>query len=236
MLGIDHQYGRLEDRQPGADPGVSGRQRRGAVRRAATGGGLRLGPTHPGAARICRPRQAQQGAGASLPGAPDRSEPRPDHAPDRAAGAYRTSERSHVPAAAVSHAIHGLRRQPSGVRRPGARKSERSCHAAHPRTGIQRVQTGGLRAAVGDLSGAPLPTAQHAGLSQAQRQLPADAAGACANRRAAQTATAGRTGFSAHRHGASGGSTRAQRSVSHQCGRRSDAVGGGGGHAADCCG
>src|ERR1035438_10514714 len=34
MLGIDHQHGRFRNHEPGADPGLSGRQRPGAVCRA----------------------------------------------------------------------------------------------------------------------------------------------------------------------------------------------------------
>ena len=49
MLGIDHQHGRFRSDEPGADSGVSGRQRRGAVCRARARGSVRLG----GAERWC---------------------------------------------------------------------------------------------------------------------------------------------------------------------------------------
>ena len=59
MRGSDHQHGRIGSDEPGADPGVSGRQRWSAVRRAATRRGLdgadtgaasvrRFGPTGKG--------------------------------------------------------------------------------------------------------------------------------------------------------------------------------------------
>src|SRR5262245_21986579 len=38
MLGIDHRHGRFGSHQPGADPGLSGRPRRGAVCRAEARG------------------------------------------------------------------------------------------------------------------------------------------------------------------------------------------------------
>src|SRR5581483_6648284 len=80
-------------------------------------------------------------------------------------------------------------------------------------------------ASVVDLGGASLPTAQQRSLSQTQHHLSTHATDADSDRRAAQTATARRAGIPAHRHRASGRSTRTQRSISHQCRRRSHAVG-----------
>ena len=52
MLGIDHQHGRFGSDEPGADPGVSGGQRRSSVRRTATRRGVRLDGTDAGAASV----------------------------------------------------------------------------------------------------------------------------------------------------------------------------------------
>src|ERR1700683_5622058 len=43
MLGIDYQHGRHRGHEPGADSGVPGGQRRGAVCRPAARGGVRVG-------------------------------------------------------------------------------------------------------------------------------------------------------------------------------------------------
>ena len=66
-----------------------------------------------------------------------------------------------------------------------------------------------------------------------QHQLPADAPHADPDRRAAQTAAAGPARLSAHRHRASGRQRWRQGHLSHQCRRRSDAMGDCGGHPAD---
>ena len=71
MLGIDHQHGRHRDHQPGADSGLPGRQRRGAVRRPAARGGVQLGREDPGTNRVCKLEQAREGAGATVPVADD---------------------------------------------------------------------------------------------------------------------------------------------------------------------
>src|SRR5689334_22957337 len=52
MLGVDHQHGRFECRQPGADSGVSGRKCAGPVSRARTRRNVRLDGEDPGAARV----------------------------------------------------------------------------------------------------------------------------------------------------------------------------------------
>src|ERR1700683_4489676 len=54
MLGIDHQHGRFRSDEPGANPGVPGRQRWSAVRRAATRRGLCLDGADTGAASVRR--------------------------------------------------------------------------------------------------------------------------------------------------------------------------------------
>ena len=52
MLGIDHQHGRFRSDEPGTDPGVSGRQRGGAVCGAAPRGGVHMDGTNVGAASV----------------------------------------------------------------------------------------------------------------------------------------------------------------------------------------
>jgi hypothetical protein len=89
----------------------------------------------------------------------------------------------------------------------------------------QRVRTSSLCAAVIDLGGAPIPAAQQLGIPETQHPLPTHAPDADSDRRAAQTAAARGTGVSAHRHRAPRRSTGTQRALSHQCRRRSDAVG-----------
>ena len=51
MLGIDHQHADIGTIEPGADPGVFGRQRGGRIRGAEAGGGVRLGEPDAAAAR-----------------------------------------------------------------------------------------------------------------------------------------------------------------------------------------
>ena len=74
-----------EASEPGADPGVSGGQRRGAVCRAAARGSVRLGGADAGAAPVRQPGQAGQGTGAAVPGADDGLEPGAGDAADRGA-------------------------------------------------------------------------------------------------------------------------------------------------------
>ena len=74
--------------------------------------------------------------------------------------AHRAGESGRLPADQVRHALHRCRRAPAGLRRQGARELKRTGHATHPGTGIQRLRASSLRAAGGDLGGAPLPAAQ----------------------------------------------------------------------------
>src|ERR1022692_2451475 len=66
MLGIDHQHGRFRRHEPGADPGISGRQRPSAVYRATARRGVQLGGEDVGAAPVRQLRPAEQGAGTAL--------------------------------------------------------------------------------------------------------------------------------------------------------------------------
>src|ERR1700686_5046250 len=61
MLGIDHQHGRFGSDEPGADRGISGRQRRGTVCGGGTGRRIRLDGTHTGAASVSRTEQTGKG-------------------------------------------------------------------------------------------------------------------------------------------------------------------------------
>ncbi len=62
MLGIDHQHGRRKETEPGADPGVFGSQRGGAIPSPGPGGVIRLGESDPAPAGLRAP-QARSGKG-----------------------------------------------------------------------------------------------------------------------------------------------------------------------------
>src|ERR1039458_5982305 len=66
MLGIDHRHRRLRSWEPGADPGVPGRQWRGAVCRATARGSVRLDGADAGASPVRQPEPAGEGFGAEL--------------------------------------------------------------------------------------------------------------------------------------------------------------------------
>src|SRR5579883_2637882 len=216
MLGVDHQDGRFRSDESGADSGISGRSRRGAVRRTEPGGGIRLDGTNAGAFRIWGTQQAGKGPGAAVHRTADRSEPRAVDTPDCQLHRHRARQASPVSAQDVSHPLHQLRRGSAGLRGPKPWKPERSGDEANPGTGVPRVWSGSLRAPGADLGGANLPLSQLGIVSQTQYQLPADAAHADPDRRAAQTAAGRPSRISAHR-----------------CGPRGDAVGDRGCHAAD---
>jgi len=217
MLGIDHQHGRHRGYEPGADSGVPGWQRRGAVCRPAARRGVRLGREDAGTAPVHELGQARQGIGPAIPFADDGTEPSAGHALDWAQTPHGAGESGCLPADQVRHALHGCRRQSARLRRQGPRKLKRTGagrypgaapDAPNPRLGVQRLRASSVYAGGVDLGGAPLPAAEQLGLPEAQHQLSTHAADADSNRRAAQTATARRTGFLAHRHRASGLSTR----------------------------
>ena len=87
MLGIDHQHGRFGSDKPGADPGVSGRQRRGAIYGAAPRRGLRVDGANAGTASVREPEQTGKGTGTPVCGPHDRPEPGTGDTADR--GLYR---------------------------------------------------------------------------------------------------------------------------------------------------
>jgi len=225
MMGIDHQHGRHRGHQPGADPGVSGRKRRSAVCRPAARGGVRLGRENARTAPVRELEQTGQGTGAAIHLSDDGIEPSAGHALDCAPTPHRTGKGSRLPADQVRQAVHGCRHRSACLRRQGARELKRTGDATDFRAGIQRLRAIGVCAAVVDLGGAPLSTAQHRGVPEAQHQLSTHAADVGSDRRTAQTATTWRARLSAHRYRPSGRSTGAQRLVSDQCRRRSDAVG-----------
>ena len=63
MLDVDHQHGRQQSNEPGADTGVLGWQWRDAIYGAGASGGGWLGGTDAGAARVGQPEPARQGIG-----------------------------------------------------------------------------------------------------------------------------------------------------------------------------
>jgi len=164
MLGIDHQHGRLRSREPGADPGVPGRQWRGAICRATARGSVRLDGADAGAAPVRQPGPAGQRFGAELHRPDDGSEPGSGDAVDHGIWQDRTGEGCEVSTYQVRHALHHGRCGPIGLRRQGARKPERTSDPAYSGARIQRLPPGCLPAVVGDLSGAPVPVAQLGGL------------------------------------------------------------------------
>src|SRR5215472_11671301 len=76
MLGIDHpRASSKSETEPGADPGVSGIQRRDPIQGQASGGGVRLGDANAARAGLWPARQSRQGAATTVPEQDDRTEP-----------------------------------------------------------------------------------------------------------------------------------------------------------------
>src|ERR1700693_4135751 len=92
MLGIDHQHGRRREPEPGADPGVSGRQRRDALSGPGQARVVRLGESDFAPAGLRALEAPGQRVGAALPGQDDRIEPGPNHAADSHLSARPASE------------------------------------------------------------------------------------------------------------------------------------------------
>src|SRR5580704_18866379 len=80
MLEIDHQHGRRREPEPGADPGLSGRQRRGALSGPGQARVVRLGGSHLAPAGLRALEAPGQRAGAALRSQDDRVEPGPNRA------------------------------------------------------------------------------------------------------------------------------------------------------------
>ncbi len=163
MLGIDHQHGRFRSREPGADPGVSGGQRRGAVCRAAARGGVRLGGADAGAASVRQPGPVGKGFSAEVYRPDDGPEPGAGDATDQGVCQDRAGESGGLSTQQVRHALHHSRCGSVGLRRQGAWEPERAGDAAHPGARVQRIQPGCLPAAGGNFGGAPVPLAQLGG-------------------------------------------------------------------------
>ena len=157
MLGIDHQHGRYEGHQPGADPSVLGGQWRSAVCGAAARRDVRLGVEDAGSAPVRELGQTRQGASAAIRRSDDGFEPSSSRALDCTPTPHRAGESSNLPARQIRQAIHGVRRGPAGLRRPGAREFERTGDTTDSGTGIQRLRSSSVCTAVVHLGGAPLP-------------------------------------------------------------------------------
>ena len=233
MLGIDHQHGRFGSSKPGADPGILSGEWGGSIYGAAASRGVPLGGTDPGAARVRQSGAGEQGIGAAVCGANDRAEPGASDSADRRASPDGTSEGGRVSTHQVRDALHVDRRGITGLRGQSARKSKRSGDPADPRARVRRVWPGRLPAAGPDLGGADLPIPKLGHLSQAQRQLSADAAHGDSHWRTAQTAAARLAWIPAHRHRAPRRSGWPQGHLSHQRGRPSNAMGDRCRHTAD---
>jgi hypothetical protein len=203
MLGIDHQHGRFGSDQPGADPGVSGRQRRGAVCRAEARRSIRMDRANAAAASVRWFEQTGKGTLTPVRGAHDGPEPGTGDTPDLWLCGNRPRKGGAVSADEVCDPLHESGRGTAGLRGQKSRQPERAGNEKDTGTRVQRIRTGRIRAAGGHFRGADLPIPQFGGLPQEEHQLPADAAHANSDRRAAQTATAGSTGLPAHRYCAS---------------------------------
>jgi hypothetical protein len=162
MLGIDHQHGRFGSDEPGADPGVSGRQRRSAVCRTAPRRGIRLdggtlvrheyaglGRTEKGwcaeyVARMTGLSRAQV---------------------TRLITSYADSGR--VKAAPyqreVRDPLHESRRGTAGLCRQVPRQPERAGDKTDTGARVQRIRPGRVRATGGHFRGADLPVPQLGG-------------------------------------------------------------------------
>ena len=195
MLGIDHQHGRYRSHEPGTDPSLPGRQWRSAVYRPAARRGVWLGRENAGSAPVYELGQARQGIGPAIPLADDGIESSADHAVDCVATPHGAGDSGCLSADQVCHALQRCGRQSAGLRRQGAREPKRTGDVPNPGTRVQRLRASSVCAAGIDLGGAPLPAAERRGLSGTQYQLSAHTANADSDWRAAQTATARRTGI-----------------------------------------
>src|SRR5437588_2543807 len=92
MLGIDHQHGRRRETEPGADPGLGGGQRRGAIPVPGPGGVVRVGEPYIEPAGL-RPAETRwQRTGATLHCQDDRIKPGPGSTLDSVLPGRRPSE------------------------------------------------------------------------------------------------------------------------------------------------
>src|ERR1017187_2344034 len=71
MLGVDRQHASKRAVEPGPDPGVSEGERGGCVRRAESGGGIRLGEPDVGKATLREVEAEREGLGEAIPGEDD---------------------------------------------------------------------------------------------------------------------------------------------------------------------
>src|SRR6266436_767340 len=135
MLGIDHQHGRRRNAEPGADPGVSGRQRRVALPGSGTTGGVRLGEPDFAATRVRALEARGQGTPQTLYREDDGVEPGAGDAPDWKLSARRRSTDEAVPAASFSSTLHARRHRTAGSSGRGPRDLEWPSHAEDSATG-----------------------------------------------------------------------------------------------------
>ncbi len=129
MLGIDHQHGKRGKTQPGADPGLSARQRRGALPSAQPAGVVRVGEPDLAPAGLWAPQTRGQRVGTAVSGQDDWIEAGAGGAADSVLPARRGSEAATVPAASISTSLHAHRHRTAGPGGRGARDLERAGHA-----------------------------------------------------------------------------------------------------------
>src|SRR6266700_2821858 len=233
MLGIDYQHGRFGSNKPGADWGVSGGERRGSICWSKARRGIRVDGADLGAAAIPGAKPGGKGHVTALYRPHDRPESGAGDTADRELCRQWPGEGYRVPTQEICDTLHEIGRGAAGLCRQESREPEWPGNQADFGARVQRIRPGCLPARGGHFGGADLSVPELSGLSQAQQQLSTDTADSDSHRRAAQTATAGPSRIPAHRHGASGRSRRQQRDLSHQRGRRSDAMGDRGSHTAD---
>src|ERR1039457_2469724 len=109
MLGVDHQRASTREVEPGTDAGVFGWQRRGSVRRAEPGGGVRLGEPDVAAATLRGVEAEWPWPGAAISGEDDGVEPSANHASGEDVRGGGGNEPQAVSATAVCAAVHPRR-------------------------------------------------------------------------------------------------------------------------------
>ena len=160
MLGIDHQHGRFGSDKPGADPGVSGRRRRGSFHRTAARRSVRMDGTDAGTASVPELEQARKRAGAPVCSAHDRAEPGAGNPADFELRRHRTSEGRTVSPQNVRKTLHQGGCRPAGLCGQESRQPERPGDKANTGARARRIRPSRVRALGGHFRCAALPFPQ----------------------------------------------------------------------------
>src|ERR1700692_1673272 len=139
MLGIDHPHGRRKEVEPGADPGISGREPRSSLSGQRAGGVIRVGGADSARAWLWRPEAQQQGTGAALYRQDDGPETSTSDAPGGALSERWGGAPAALPAPPFCEPLHGRRCRTAGGGGRGTPELEWAGHAKDSAAGLSRL-------------------------------------------------------------------------------------------------